>query len=83
MRVTPPHRRGSSCNNAATRYFVLYVGWTFDFIPVVWILRRIMRNAGQTAPPQSLHATTPQNGGKSPLRRSLSGPDWFDDVQRT
>ena len=43
-----------------TRYFVLYVGWTFDFIPVVWLLRRVTRSAGQTAPPpQGLHATTP------------------------
>ena len=25
----------------------------------MWILRRITRNTGQTAPPQSLHATTP------------------------
>ena len=24
---------------------VLYVGWTFDFIPVVWLLRRVTRSA--------------------------------------
>ena len=27
------------------------VGWIFDFIPVVWLLRRVTRSAGQTAPP--------------------------------
>ena len=38
------------------------MGWTFDCIPVVWLLRRVTRSAGQTAPPpQGLHATTPLN----------------------
>ena len=27
--------QASSPRQFATRYFVLYVGWTFDFIPVV------------------------------------------------
>ena len=43
------------------------MGWTFDYIPVVWILRRITRNAGQTTPPQSLHATTPRHEDASSL----------------
>ena len=62
-----PHRHIAAANEGpvvggqfATRYFVLYVGWTFDFIPVVWLLRRVTRSTGQTAsPPQGLHATTP------------------------
>ena len=46
--TTPSHRR------------VLYVGWTFDFIPVVWLLRRVPRSAGHAAPPAAgIHATTP------------------------
>ena len=63
-----PHRRverGPGCRppQFATRYFALYVGWTFDFIPVVWLLRRVTRSAGQTAPPpQGIHATTPAHG---------------------
>ena len=28
---------------------VLYVGWTFDRIPAVWLLWRVTRSAGQTA----------------------------------
>ena len=44
----------------ATRYFVFYVGWTFDCIPVVWLLRRVTRSANHAAPPaDGLHATTP------------------------
>ena len=47
----------------ATRYFVLYVGSTFDLISVVWILRRVTRSASQAAPPaEGLHATTPSVG---------------------
>ena len=41
--------------------FVLYVGWTFDFIPVVWLLRRVPRSAGHAAlPATGIHATTPR-----------------------
>ena len=32
------------------------MGWTFDFIPVVWLLPKVTRSA---PPPQGLHATTP------------------------
>ena len=40
----------------------MYRGWTFDFIPVVWLLRRVQRSAGHAAPPaQGLHATTPSS----------------------
>ena len=35
----------------ATRYFVVYVGWTFDGIPGVGLLRRVPRSAGHAAPP--------------------------------
>ena len=36
------------------------VGWTFDLIPVVWLLRRVPGSAGHVGPPaQGLHATTP------------------------
>ena len=45
----------------ATRDFVFSVGWTFDFIPVVWLLRSVQRRAGHAATPaQGLHATTPR-----------------------
>ena len=50
--TTPRTRAWLQAAQFATRYFVLYVGWTFDFIPVVWLLRRVTRSAGQTAPPQ-------------------------------
>ena len=36
------------------------MGWTFDCIPVVWLLRRVPRSPGQAAPPADLHATTPR-----------------------
>ena len=42
---------------------VLYRGWTFDFIPVVWLLRRVPRSAGHAAlPATGLHATAPLVG---------------------
>ena len=74
-----PHRHIAAANEGPVvgrpvrhAIFRLYVGWTFDFIPVVWLLRRVMRSAGQTAPPpQGLHATTPRAGagGPCPLTR--------------
>ena len=58
QRLTSPRRTRARlyAGQFATRYFVLYVGWTFDCIPVVWLLRRVTRSA---PPPQGLHATTP------------------------
>ena len=39
------------------------MGWTFDCIPVVWLLRRVPRRAGHAAPPAAgIHATTPVGG---------------------
>ena len=47
-------------------------------IPVVWLLRRVTRSAGQTAPPpQGLHATTPLRNAaaaKRLFRQALSAP---------
>ena len=58
----------------ATRCFVVYVGWTFDGIPVVWLLRRVPRSAGQAAPPaEGLHATTPRIGVIGRLSKAASG----------
>ena len=38
----------------------MYRGWTFDFIPVVWLLRSVQRRAGPAAlPATGIHATTP------------------------
>ena len=62
---TPSHRRGErgpGCRPASSPRDISSCTWdgTFDFIPVVWLLRRVTRSAGQTAsPPQGLHATTP------------------------
>ena len=40
--------------------FRLVCGMDLRLHPVVWLLRRVTRSAGQTAPPpQGLHATTP------------------------
>ena len=60
-----PHRRvervrGCRPPSSQRGTLVLYRGWTFDFIPAVWLLRRVQRSAGHAAPPaQGLHATTP------------------------
>ena len=36
------------------------MGWTFDFIPAVWLLRRVQRSPGHAAPlAAGIHATTP------------------------
>ena len=56
-----PHRHIAASNeglivgrpSSPRGYFVLYVGWTFDCIPVVWILRRITRSNGPRRPTRS------------------------------
>ncbi len=61
--VTSPRRTRAwlYAGQFATRYFVLYVGWTFDSIPVVWPPCSVPRSSGHAAPPaQGLHATTPR-----------------------
>ena len=40
------------------------MGWTFDCIPVVWLLRRVTRSAGQTASPRRVLSSSP--GGLLP-----------------
>ena len=46
---------------------------TFDFIPVVWLLRRVPRSAGHAAPPAAgVHATTPWNVTKTSSRYQVS-----------
>ena len=81
----------------ATTPFVLYVGWTFDFIPVVWLLRRVPRSAGHAAPPAAgIHATTPCSGVSASAGCSVStrvvgpliapyaqGADWAQAVAHT
>ncbi len=60
--VTSPRRTRARlyADQFATRYFVLYVGWTFDCIPVVWPPWTDPRRPGHAAPHlQGLHATTP------------------------
>ena len=69
--VTSPRRTRARlyAGQFATRYFVLYVGWTFNFIPVVWLLRSVPRSPPT---PQGLHATTPRGaaGAGAPQARA-------------
>ena len=79
--TTPSHRRverGLGYRPASSQRgtSVLYVGWTFDFIPVVWLLRRVHEKC---APPQGLHATTPCTA--MPRDPSLTGSAHSRDQQ--
>ena len=42
-----------------TRYFVLYLGWTLDFMPTVWSLARPPEKIGLEAAPGGLRPQDP------------------------
>ena len=53
----------------AIQYFALYVGWTFDFIPVVWLLRRVPRSA----PPRRVFMQQRRGAARGPPEHRRRG----------
>ena len=91
MQAKPPHPPQGL---HATTPFVLYVGWTFDFIPVVWLLPRVTRSAPprrafmQQRPPRPRRRSPASRAGASPIvetreREILDRVLTPEDVQTT
>ena len=69
----------------ATRYFVLYVGWTFDFIPIVWLLRRVTRSppppAGSSCNNATIHGYEAMHMIRKGQARWVSSSDVRRQIQ--